>query len=781
MRRRRLHPAIGIGLILWPVLSLPTLAADWDFKETIVDETPLQPDRITDVEIVDINNDGRLDLWYSGSRIGPREHKAAWYERRGDTWVRHTPFPGPSLGGNWADVDGDGDMDLITGQDRNWARTGNHALVWMENPLNDGRDPANHAWAVHQIHPDPADPDELHTGFIDADGRLVRRLDLNRDGRLDIVIAAFKQTLWYLPGPADPKEGPWRFYRIAEHRAAHGGAAIADLDADGDLDIVWGHSWYENPGHPAAVPWRPHMIDPQWPNECKIAIGDLDLDGYLDVVLTGEETADGLAWYRNPGPAPRESWEKQPIIAGWKGLHSCQLADFDKDGDLDIFTAQMHKRPGQRVAILENDLRRSRRWETHILSDTGSHNAKVGDIDGDGDVDIAGKNYEGDYRPRVWTNPNHHALSLDHWKRHIVDANNPSRHTILVGDLNRDGRPDLVTGTVWYRNPGSPDETWGRAELGKGMGNALVIDDLDADGDLDILGEGLSWAANWGSSSFGIGTEVAGHPAFVQGATVLGRPVHTMPHGRFDTGGARHAPYPLQIAFTYKNGDAIRRLTVPSRPGRGAWDDVAVYDWTGKSKCVDAGDIDRDGDVDIAFVGRDGPTIQWLRNDGHGTYQPVDLAKSPAQINHRCCLADINGDGRLDLVVGHKGKLLTWFEQPADADAIWMKHVVADDHSLAFDPLSLDVADMDTDGDLDVIIGEHTPKAAQGSECSLVIFENADRTGRQWTRHTVHKGDEHHQGAQTVDIDHDGDLDLVSVGWTHNLVLLYENLARSTD
>ena len=161
MRCSAIHRARCAALLITLALLCPSRAADWDFQELIVDENPLQPDRVTDIAIVDINNDGQLDLWCSGAKIPLDERKSAWYQRQGNTWLRHTPFRGPSLGASFGDVDGDGDMDLITGQDRNSARTGNHALVWMENPLAAGGDPAKDVWPIHQIHPDPVDPDEI--------------------------------------------------------------------------------------------------------------------------------------------------------------------------------------------------------------------------------------------------------------------------------------------------------------------------------------------------------------------------------------------------------------------------------------------------------------------------------------------------------------------------------------------------------------------------------------------------------------------------------------------
>ena len=349
---------------------------NWPFEHKVLqDFHPLKTGHSGESAIVDINNDGKPDIWFNANNGKNNLYQMAWYKN--PSWQLYRNARGNYLGGNWIDIDGDGDMDLVTSKR-------DHPLmyVWLENAGN----PEQRDWPEHVI----------DKGRINADA--THFADLNRDGRKDIIVMTFRQDVYYLPTPVNPKKGPWKIYHVRHSDHARTGGSLGDVDSDGDIDIVWGNGWLQNRGEPTKVPWPDHIIDSNWNHDAQSAVADIDKDGSSDIVLAGEESSDGMAWYKRE-PAT-DKWIKHKIAAtGYEGVHSLQVADFDRDGDLDVFCAEMHQsgyikaQEPHKITVFENYDIKTNDWKEHIIATTGSHNARVGDINGDKYPDIVGSNW----------------------------------------------------------------------------------------------------------------------------------------------------------------------------------------------------------------------------------------------------------------------------------------------------------------------------------------------------------------------------------------------------
>ena len=179
--------------------------------------------------------------------------------------------------------------------------------------------------------------------------------DVNGDGRPDIL----RPAAWY-EAPADPRNGQWKEHPLAlgsmeEGKADHTPQILVyDVNADGLCDIVTssGHKhgifWYEQLRKGSQIDWKQHLIDDSWSQAHSLTLADLDRDGDLDLVTgkrfmahngndPGAFDPPGVYWYElKPGPSP--AWTKHVVSQG-EGIGSgmnVPVVDLDGDGDLDI-------------------------------------------------------------------------------------------------------------------------------------------------------------------------------------------------------------------------------------------------------------------------------------------------------------------------------------------------------------------------------------------------------------------------------------------------------------
>lgn len=787
-----------LSILIYPLTIHSQNEGVSDFSEQILDESAGK------VAIGDIDNDGVNDIV---KIAGLKDHSMVLFGFNANgEFKKHVLLDNINFRGDRIvlyDVDNDGDLDLAAGIGINDSNGKEISLdvVWVENPMPKNPTRKN-AWKIHKA--------GNQQGYI----KDIAVADFDRDGQADIVTRAHHQTAIYFQS----NRSQWNREVVLNHES-HEGMDIGDMDRDGDMDIILNGFWFATPDNVRKGEYVKHIYDDKWfttkdgswrDNNAAIKVVDMNQDGLLDILISNSELPGfpiSLYMASSSDAVKSDQWNEIQIDAQYDFCQTLDAADVDNDGDLDVLAAKFQRNPSEGdqwinappypISIYYNRDGKARVWEKHLVANDGMYAGIMGDVGSDGSMDIVGSQSYFTGPVKMFTSKMAGLqLPLDKW--HYIQVDDSRDNYVIPGarswwnyfgldmfDVNQDGYMDIIAGEWYYPNPGGDmSAAWERIRFPIEVDAVLALD-IDDDEFADVIGlrlpqifwleanetEGLTWS-------------------YVEIGTMQ------------QTGHANSQEYSLAQIIPGGKPEIILcdevnqyYFEIPSNPENTPWPRVRISNEGGGYA---TGDIDRDGFIDLAgsirtegvgevlegtsSVRKDNSMVSWWKNPGNGKgdwdrYE-VGLGTGP----DRFVVADLNGDGKLDVATSDerypgnaRNAYLTWYEQRGDPDKRgWEKHIIVTSKSMN----SMDAADVDRDGDIDLVVGEHEMKGRGNQPLprdeKVMVYEN-DGKGT-FSARTVDQGKESHLGTQLADMDGDGDLDIVSIAWREpNYLHLWRN------
>tara|TARA_R110001606_G_scaffold107625_2_gene232391 strand:- start:41299 stop:50172 length:8874 start_codon:yes stop_codon:yes gene_type:complete len=733
-----------------------------------------------------------------------------------------------------ADIDGDGDMDVLS------ASYYDNKIAWYENN-------GDKTFGAQQIISTNANG-----------GRSVFTADLDQDGDLDVMSASSsdKKIAWY-ENNGDKTFGSQNIIN-ADAKGANTVFA-ADLDNDGDYDVLSSSetddkvAFYEGTGGKVLISTgkvfgTENIVSLVADGAWDVYASDLDGDGDLDI-LSASQSDDKIAWYKNNGNL---SFGAQQIISTTAGYtHSLYTADIDKDGDLDVVAAAQdddkivwYENIGSGTSGLFGDTGTNEQIISSGVATDGVLQIHVADINGDGYPDILGALDQG--QKIVWIKNNG---DKTFGSVQVITTENGRSRFVTAADIDNDGDLDVLSASdnlsrvAWYENlninsifesfsvPGqlgktSIDEANLKVKVTMPVGTdftTIVPYFATSNGTEVKVGSSVQqsgtsvndftfplvytiFAEDGINKSFWEVTVVSPAKPVVS----LIEPAIAAPGSLIELTGGGFDPTSENNSVTFDGQSATVisasavRLVVEVPVVSGGLSQVVVTNSAGSSTAINnftlinskqggtftgtsaavgatidgpfttsSADLNNDGYIDIIVGLSVADELLWFQNDGSGSFTKRSIIGSFDAFAARP--TDMNDDGFMDIVASSFAtNKVSWFENDGNLPVVtFTEHIISSSVSGVNDVFPVD---MDGDGDIDVVTANNT-------EGSIYWFEN-DGTNL-FTKRVVTDKAKGARSLSVTDFEFDGDLDIVTSTWNSESVLTFindgdENFSKNT-